>query len=421
MGSLMPSFIVSGEEIDARVSLSEKNLDFGRLSVGIKAKMEVTLTNVGNSVAVVYIGNAPRHTEIFPSVMRIDPMDSATLTVVVSSKKPTIIDPTQAGLHISVRGGKGAYLPLAAIIIVPDVFIEEPAINFAGVTLGKPARRRMTLVNRSPVNVELILDLRNQPRFSTQAPKKPKEERNASSKKKGSSDDDDEDLESLQKHPAIHDIVEGEDDDEGSNSGSSSKSQNKKSLVDKQFVEEKKGEQDDYPLVATGESNNQANGEGNEEEDEEDDSDLLGVTFPRRYKIKLQPEDELPIDLLFLPKDIGAISFTLPIHMPNVGNLQIPGLDVTVSGEGLQPRIKVESTLVDFEIQTWRKNPERRLPYFITYKIYNTDTEDVTWYADTALLPQVEWIRAEMWFLFPFLESSQRELRSPWAEHARCK
>jgi hypothetical protein len=389
MGSLMPSFIVSGEEIDARVSLSEKNLDFGRLSVGIKAKMEVTLTNVGNSVAVVYIGNAPRHTHIFPSVMRIDPMDSATLTVIVSSKKPTIIDPTQSGLQISVRGGKGAYLPLAAIIIVPDVFIEEPAINFAGVTLGKPARRRMTLVNRSPVNVELILDLRNQPRFSTQAPRKPKEERNASSKKKAGVDDDDVDLESLQRHPAIHDIIEGEDEDEGSNNTNDTK---QKRLDNKQFVEEKKGEIDDESsaLVAAGEFTDQAGlGEGQGEE-EEDDSDLLGVTFPRRYKIKLQPEEELPIDMLFLPKETGIISFNLPIHMPNVGSLQIPGLDVAITGEGLHPRIKVESTLVDFEIQTWRRNPERRLPYHITYKIYNTDTEDVTWYADTSLLPQAE-------------------------------
>jgi hypothetical protein len=396
MGSLMPSFIVSGEEIDARVSLSEKNVDFGRLSVGIKAKIEVTLTNIGNSVAVVYIGTPPKHTQIYPSVMRIDPMDSATLSVIVSSKKPAIIDPTQSGLQVSVRGGKGIYLPLAAIVIVPDVYIEEPAINFAGVTLGKPARRRMTLVNRSPVSVELILDLRNQPRFSTQAPKKPKVEGVSTNKKKASSDDDDVDLESLQRHPAIHEIIDGEDEDDGQsspggrggNNNNTKLSSGDKLLDNKQHnIEEKKGEQEDYT------ENNLAissNANDSQVDEDEDDSDLLGVTFPRRFKIKLQPEEELPIDILFLPKETGVISFNLPIYMPNVGNLQIQGLDVVITGEGLQPRIKVESTLIDFEIQTWRRNPERRLPYHITYKIYNTDTENVTWYADTSLLPQAE-------------------------------
>ena len=54
-------------------------------------------------------------------------------------------------------------IPIRAQIIIPHVYIDQEAIDFGGITQGNTAYEPFTLINESPIALNLYLDLRNYP------------------------------------------------------------------------------------------------------------------------------------------------------------------------------------------------------------------------------------------------------------------
>lgn len=71
---------------------------------------------------------------------------------------------------VNVRGGKQLRIPVGAKTVVPDLFIEEPVIDFGGVTFGDQKVMPITIYNRSDVTAKLILDIREYPEFEIIVP-----------------------------------------------------------------------------------------------------------------------------------------------------------------------------------------------------------------------------------------------------------
>ena len=56
-------------------------------------------------------------------------------------------------------------LPVRSRVIRPDVYIEEPMVDFGGVTFGDQKTMPVTVINNSDISAKLILDIREYPEF----------------------------------------------------------------------------------------------------------------------------------------------------------------------------------------------------------------------------------------------------------------
>ena len=56
-------------------------------------------------------------------------------------------------------------MPVIINSIVPEIFIEEKAIDFGGSTFGDQKILPITIINESDISAKLILDMRDYPEF----------------------------------------------------------------------------------------------------------------------------------------------------------------------------------------------------------------------------------------------------------------
>lgn len=75
-----------------------------------------------------------------------------------------------AEITLNIRGSKPIKVPVHATAIVPQVKIEEDALDFGGVTFGDSKILPLTIVNNSTIDAKLILDLRDYPEFEISVP-----------------------------------------------------------------------------------------------------------------------------------------------------------------------------------------------------------------------------------------------------------
>lgn len=392
-GDDAPRMILLGEEIDARASLSEQRLDFGRVGVGLRLTQTVQVKNTGSSTAVFYVSEQlPKYITVKPMIGRVDSMDTIELSVTIEAPKPLIIDPTQAGISITVRGAKGLYLPVAAMVVMPDIAVEETDINFGSVTLGTKARRRLTLVNRSPIHCEVTVDFSSQPRFEIRPPRRQQnmggiEDDNVSLGEQSMfrfSEDGDQSPRGIEDDAANGSLASGLDhasfqlQQHQRSAANSRRSSSIGTGADDARAQDADGSSDSH------DNSDDEDGEQLSDAEEEEDDDGGPRKLPLRFRVKMAPEQSLPFDLFLRPRKEGSIAFQLPVTVAGVDNL--PGLQRMVTAVARKPRIKVESVLIDFEQRTWHRAPERRLPHVLHFKIYNTDSADVSWRADTTNL-----------------------------------
>ena len=66
---------------------------------------------------------------------------------------------------MNIRGGKQLRLPVKAQAIVPDIYIDEPNVDFGGVTFGDQKIMPLTIFNDSDITAKLELDIRDYPEF----------------------------------------------------------------------------------------------------------------------------------------------------------------------------------------------------------------------------------------------------------------
>lgn len=63
---------------------------------------------------------------------------------------------------ILIRGGKILRLPFSVQTIIPSVIIKEDVFNFGQLTKDNSGHLEMTILNRSEIPAELILDMRTE-------------------------------------------------------------------------------------------------------------------------------------------------------------------------------------------------------------------------------------------------------------------
>jgi hypothetical protein len=71
---------------------------------------------------------------------------------------------------VHVRGGKPLRLPVRACVKIPDIEIEEPEIDFGGITVGDSKTLPFTVYNHSDIPAKLLLDIRDYPEFEIIVP-----------------------------------------------------------------------------------------------------------------------------------------------------------------------------------------------------------------------------------------------------------
>lgn len=73
-------------------------------------------------------------------------------------------------ITIRSRGGAPLVVPVSGSVIIPDVFIVEPTVDFGNVYMGNFGRKRLTLTNRAPIQTEVSLDLTDFSQFYVAPP-----------------------------------------------------------------------------------------------------------------------------------------------------------------------------------------------------------------------------------------------------------
>lgn len=318
------SLTVKGEVSEARCSFQQKHLDFGTVAVGIKMEKVVIIRNSDLKPAVFHVKRVPGQLTVTPMKGKIASEGKFPLKLALTSLQQEEIN---GELEVQVRGGKGLLrLVIRATALVPNVYIQEPDIDFAGVTVGSTVQRRFTLVNESPIAAVLYLNLEEHPEFEISLP------------------EDDGDAESGILVPASTD---------------------RESPF---YLQEEEDLDDPKPDPLMDEE------ESAEEEEEE---------VHRKFKLTLQPSKSLSLSLHFAPKDTEPYQFTLPLLLAGI-NASIPGIVRTVHGEGLKPRFLVEPATMRFKNKVISR--EKNFPALDTMILSNPGVFPTAWRIDATAL-----------------------------------
>jgi len=123
-----------GTVTESKCMFIEKQLNFGNTHVGIRTKDQtITLKNQMRTAAVFFIDNDDEEIIIQQKRGRILPDSKCIIPVSFFSSVPKNYE---SEIVVNIRGGKQLRLPVRAQSIVPEIYIEERAIDFGGVTFG---------------------------------------------------------------------------------------------------------------------------------------------------------------------------------------------------------------------------------------------------------------------------------------------
>jgi hypothetical protein len=192
-----------GEEQSGSIGAREGTLDFGSMGVGTPREMSLTLTNDSRAGAADAHGAwfvaqdmLPPGVSVVPDRGRLAPGESTEVLVRVQSKAPLQLRGIAAGaaggaaaqpshaVTFHTRGGPSFAVPVAASVIVPNVRLtdgscsssggsggdEDGPLAFGGVLLGSITRRRVCIVNRSPIFTEVCVELGECPQWFVAPP-----------------------------------------------------------------------------------------------------------------------------------------------------------------------------------------------------------------------------------------------------------
>ena len=371
-----------GEYIDARIAPLERVVDFGKFGVGLKRDVTLALRNSGTTPGVFYVqsDSLPPYVSVTPMVARVEAGETIDLSVTLAPNEPYILDPNFAAIHVAVRGGKPLVVPLSAVVVLPDVTVDGD-FDFGGVVVGSTARRRITIVNLSDIHTELAVDFAGlAPQWRVKPPKPT----------------GDDDAMSVGDQSILR-YNFGDWEMPGGRPGVQTTEAARKVLA---------GDRDtpvsgrDSPLGDASEVDDDDDDNGEEDEDADfadllEEEDGLIRSLPARFIVKLIPGATLMFDLVFSPlksdpDPAAKFDFLLPVSLFTTIAVPLPGLLRRVTGHGLAPRIRVESTFVDFGSRAFLDDPARRVPSLLPLRLFNTcpKGKPVSWHADTSNLSQ---------------------------------
>lgn len=376
---------VQGELVDVKLQPSVKVADFDTLGLGLRKDVVVSLRNQGSTYAMIYVSpdSLPPNVTVEPLIARVEAGESLEMSLSLNAEVPYpfVLDPTQHAVQISVRGGKGLFLPISATVLMPDVVVLEDAIQFGNVTLGNKARRRFTIENRTEVPVELSVDFRRFRRFRVKPPSRP-------TRALGSSVDDDGAAsmsvgeESMGGQFMLLDSEQEVLEQDADLFGGGTRTSSPPTKVRPEAAAAGGQGSDDDAGQFAGDDEDDDEYEDDEEENALSDQPRF---LPRKFRCKVGVDAVVTFDVEFRPVEVEAYDFALPVFVRGVPDIE--GLDRRVTAVGVKPRLKLESMRVDFCARTWFKEAERRQPYERKFRMFNADpSAPVTWSADTLLL-----------------------------------
>lgn len=269
----------------------QKQIDFEVVSVGISHDKPATIKNSLRSTAVFHIKNTPAEVIVTPMKGKIPGDGRVNLKIEFCSMEEKEI---HFELEVLIRGGKSITLPIIAKAIIPSVYIKEPEIDFGGVTYKCSSIKRFTVVNDSPIPCCLYLNLADHEEFEISLPPEK--------------------------------VLQGEYD----NGLLVPAATDRKNPF---IVRDENDELEDIKQEA-----------GMQEEESEDEPEEVARTF----RLNLDPNSSVQLQLKFTPNDTETYLFDLPIMMAGVTDT-IKSLLRRVTGEGLQPRFLIDPPVVDFK------------------------------------------------------------------------
>jgi hypothetical protein len=312
---------------EAKCTFIEKLLDFGNIPVGLRAKDQTLhIKNQMRTTAIYHVECNSEELTITPTKGRITADQKALFTVGFISHVETDF---QAEIIVHIRGGKPLRMPVRACAKIPDIEIEEPELDFGGITFGDSKTLPLTVYNHSDIPAKLLLDIREYPEFEIILPPP--------------SQDDDVVSEIM---VPIHEDTNFKD----------LENMNPEDLQD--------------PL-------NEDEMDEDEEADEEEQN--------RHVQISLRPEKSpLRLQLKYTPADVeDPRDFVLPLKLAGVG--EVNALNRVVRGVGVKPRFLLEPTVVNFRTKVIAKG-SKPLPFHNDITISNPDHNAITWSVDREAL-----------------------------------
>ena len=124
----------SGQVTEAKCIFLEKQLDFGNVHVGLQAKdRTVHIKNQLRTPAIFHVQCDAKELQIFPLKGNIQGDSKFAFKVSFISNQ---VKSLKSEIVVNIRGGKPLRIPVLVNSIVPEIYIEEKAIDFGGITFG---------------------------------------------------------------------------------------------------------------------------------------------------------------------------------------------------------------------------------------------------------------------------------------------
>ncbi|CAG9335550.1 unnamed protein product [Blepharisma stoltei] len=317
-----------GEFTEAKCQFLQKQLDFEVVAVGIKHEKSVTIKNLLRSTAIYHIKKCPTEITVTPTRGKISGDGRANLKIEFCSFEEQEL---HGELEVLIRGGKPLVLSIHASAIIPKVYIQEPEIDFGGVTYKCSAYRKFTVVNESPIACVLYISLQEHPEFEVSLP-----------------------ADHLGEGECESTVLMGAASDRGN-----------------PFVlRDEHDELEDIKMEAGMQ--------------EEDDSEEEEEEVARTFRLNLHPSTSITLQLKFTPSDTETYLFDLPVMMAGV-NETLKSLTRPVSGEGLQPKFLIEPAIVDFK-KKYITAGEKSFPDYKDVIFSNPDIYPLRWKLDTSTI-----------------------------------
>ncbi|CAD8117028.1 unnamed protein product [Paramecium sonneborni] len=312
-----------GVVTEPKCSVKQGSLDFKDVVVCKPETKIISVKNHSKSTAVFAIKSQIDCIEVMPMKGRIHSDESKDIQVKFFSKEEKTI---KGEIVIQIRGGKLLIIPFQAQSIIPKIEIEQMNFEFGNVTtLGTSNQMPLTLVNSSPVSVELVLDLRPQ----SENPKAPDGIECLEFKPQ---DDDD---------TIMHSVHPDQEDDEP---------------------------KEEDPL---------------DDVSEKSEPIEIEQKIYRQYNISIGAGKTQQFLLRFSPKEVKQYSFDIPLTLARFGIL--PTLLRRVTCKGLKPKFLVEPQAIEFKKKIIT-SPDKCFPTVEEIKLSNPDKRDVHWKIDAQSL-----------------------------------
>ncbi|KAL4497051.1 hypothetical protein ABPG72_002207 [Tetrahymena utriculariae] len=314
---------------EAKCIIRQQSIDLGQLIVSKEETRVFQIKNTSRIPAVfrVLTEKLPENCIVTPVIGKIQPDGQIECSVKYSCREERDI---KTEIQVLIRGGKILKLPFSVQTVIPNVLIKEEVFNFGQLTKDNAGHLEMSLINRSEIPAELILDMRT-------------EEENP---------DCPDGIGCLQITPL----------DEGDESILKSVHQD---FIDEDD-EEKRNENSDMDLDP-------------DDQSIQSDESLIQASPNKKYNITIKPNQTLRFQLTFTPNDAKPYNFELPITLARFGAL--PGLIRNIICRGIKSQFLVQPQNIEFPRKIITTS-DKDYPENFEVTLSNPERKAVNWRID---------------------------------------